>query len=125
VSRITPAMRRVLFEFNGGDRLHGCDDENGARRLHLALTSFLCWIAFMEFLVIPLFSARKVAMESLALVLGGATAGALALVRRGRKRAAALLFLSVLWCLQWRVPRAMVKNTADMVFRRVLKIYII
>jgi two-component system, cell cycle sensor histidine kinase and response regulator CckA len=99
VSRIRLALRRVLFEFRGGDRLNGSDDEYAVRSFHLALSLLLCWIAVMEFLVVPLFAMRKVAIASIATVLGGVTLGALVLLRRGRKRAAGVLFLGVLWCV--------------------------
>jgi PAS domain S-box-containing protein len=53
----------------------------------------------MAFLVIPEFAVRKVAGEALIAIVSGATAGALLLLRAGRPRASAWLFLCTLWCL--------------------------
>jgi PAS domain S-box-containing protein len=98
MTRLKPALQRALFLLRGGNRLHGCDDEHAARGFHLVLTGFLVWVGIMEFLVVPLFVVRKAAVAGILLVLGGAALAALVLLRRGRKRAAAFVFLSVTWC---------------------------
>src|ERR1700734_1982804 len=99
MSRFKPALQRALFLCRGGDRLNGCEDEHVARGFHLLLTAFLGWAGFMLVLVVPLFAVRKVAGAAIVLALGGFAAMALLLLRRGRKRAAAALFLTALWCL--------------------------
>jgi PAS domain S-box-containing protein len=93
------ALRRVRFELSGGHALDGRDEELKARRFHLFLSGFLCWLAGMLGLVVPWFAARKLVGACLALVLGGAAVAALGLVRRGRMRGAAFLFLGVFWCV--------------------------
>jgi PAS domain S-box-containing protein len=87
----------VLFELRGGTRLDGGTDELTARRFHLLLSAFLCWLAVIVGLIVPWYAVRKTAGESLGLVLGCATVGALSLVRRGHTRPAAFLFLTVFW----------------------------
>jgi PAS domain S-box-containing protein len=99
MARIQSAWRRALFLLRGGDRLRGSDDEHTARGFHLLLTVFLIWVGIMELVVVPLFAVHKAAGVGLGLILGGAALAALVLLRRGRKRAAAALFLSVLWCV--------------------------
>jgi PAS domain S-box-containing protein len=98
-SRIKLALQRALLLCRGGDRLNGCGDEHASRGFHLLLTAFLGWAAFMLALVIPLFVVRKIASAAIVLALGGFAGMALLLLRRGRKRAAAALFLTALWCL--------------------------
>jgi PAS domain S-box-containing protein len=88
--------RRVL---HGGDRLDGRADELKARRFHLFLCGFLCWLIVMMGIVMPWFAARKMMGEGLGFVLAAATVGALVLVRRGRTRSAAYLFLGAFWCV--------------------------
>jgi len=99
MSRLKPALRRALFLGRGGDRLNGFDDEHVARSFHLLLIAFLGWTVFMLFLVVPLFAVRKAAGAAIVLALCGCAVAALVLLRGGRKRAAAALFLSALWCL--------------------------
>jgi PAS domain S-box-containing protein len=99
MTRLKPALQGALFLLRGGNRLHGCDDEHTARGFHLLLTVFLVWVGIMEFLVVPLFVVRKVAIAGLLLVMGGAALAALVLHRRGRGGAFAALFLSVVWCV--------------------------
>jgi two-component system, NtrC family, sensor kinase len=99
MSRIRPALQRALFLCRGGDRLNGCDDEHVARGFHLLLTAFLVWTGIMVSVVVPLFAVRKVAGAAIVLALGGFAIAALVLLRRDRKRAAAALFLTALWCL--------------------------
>jgi len=99
MSRIKPALQRAFFLCRGGNRLNNYDDEYAARGFHLLLTAFLGWAGFMELLVVPLFAVRKVAVAATILVIGGVAVTALVLLRGGRKRAAAALFLSALWCL--------------------------
>jgi PAS domain S-box-containing protein len=90
---------RVRFALSGGYLLDGRQDELTARRFHLFLSGFLCWLALMVCVVVPGFAARKAVGESLGLVLTAATMGALVLVRRGHTRKAAFLFLGVFWCV--------------------------
>lgn len=99
MARIKPALRRVRFLLSGGARLRGCDDEHVARGFHLLLAVFLIWLGISEFLLVPLFVVRKVAVGGLLLIVGGAASAAIVLLRRGRKRAAAALYLSVIWCV--------------------------
>ena len=100
MSRTIPSeLRRLLFEFRGGRRLHGVEDEDANRGFHLVVCYFLGWAIFMSCLVLPLFAVRKVATEIMMLVLEVAATGSLFLLRRGRTRAARRLFLSVVWCL--------------------------
>jgi PAS domain S-box-containing protein len=95
---LKPALRQIAFLLSGGNRLNGWCDEPEARGFHLLLAVFLMWDAAEEFLVIPLFTARRAATASLALLAGAAAMAALALLRRGHRRAAAALFLGVVWC---------------------------
>src|SRR5712664_4130651 len=69
---IRSVLRQALYLFGGASRLTGYDDEPDARAFHLLLIVFLVWVAIMEFLVVPLFVARKVATMGLLLVVGGA-----------------------------------------------------
>jgi hypothetical protein len=98
MARFKPALQRIAFLLRGGNRLNGCDDEPEARGFHLLLTAFLFWAAAEELLVVPLFALRKAAVGSMGLVLAGVAVAALGLLRRGHRRAAAALFLGVLWC---------------------------
>ncbi len=95
--RIKPALRRAYFLCRGGNRLNGFDDELASRGFHLLLTAFLGWVLFMGLVVDPFFAVRKIAGGALILLLGLVALAALVLLRRGRKRAAATLFLSVFW----------------------------
>jgi hypothetical protein len=99
MAHIQPALRRALFLLRGGDRLRGRNDEQAARGFHLLLTALLIWVGIEELVVVPLFAVRKAAFGGLGLVVGGTALAALVLLRRGRKRAAAALFLSVVWCV--------------------------
>jgi two-component system, cell cycle sensor histidine kinase and response regulator CckA len=103
VPGIQPAWRRAwqraLFRLRGGNRLNGFDDEPAARAFHLLLAAFLFWTAAMQFVLVPLFAARKAVGGVLILLLAGFTLAALILLRRGRKRASAFLFLSIFWCV--------------------------
>ena len=90
--------RRLVFLLRGGNRLQGCDDELTARDFHLILGVFLIWIAIEWLVLVPLVAVRRLAVSGILFALGGATIGALALLRRGRRRAAAMLFLTVTWC---------------------------
>src|SRR5579863_1101780 len=99
MSRIKPALRQVLFLLRGGEGLNGCDDEHSARGFHLLLTIFLGWVVFMGFVVVPLFAVRKTAGAAVFLVLGIIGYSSIVLLRRGWKRTAAALFLSVFWCI--------------------------
>ena len=98
MTRLKPALQRAFFLLRGGNRLHGRDEEYTARGFHLVLTGFLVWVGIMEFLVVPLFVVRKATVAGMLLVMGGNALAALVLLRRGRKRAAAFVFLSVTWC---------------------------
>jgi len=99
MERIRSALRQARLLLEGGNRLQGCDDEHVARAFHLLLTVFLVWVGIFVVLVVPLFVVRKVAVAGMLLVVGGTALAALILLRRGHKRAAATLFLSVLWCV--------------------------
>lgn len=94
---IRTVLRQVLFLLGGANRLNGFDEEHSARAFHLLLIGFLVWMGFMEFLVVPLFVVRKVAIAILLLLFAGAALAALVLLRRGFKRAAAVQFLCVTW----------------------------
>ncbi len=99
MARFKPALRQALFLLSGGNRLSGCDDEPEARGFHLLLTVFLIWDAVEEFLVIPIFASRRAAGAGIGLTVAAVAVLSLIWLRRGRRRAAATLFLSVLWCV--------------------------
>jgi hypothetical protein len=92
------AWPRVRFLASGGNSLNGSDDEYEARSFHFLLTAFLAWVVLMESVVVPIFIVRKSAVASILLVVGGAALAGLVLLRRGHKRAAAVLVLGVAWC---------------------------
>jgi len=97
MARFKAAVRQALFRLSGGHRLNGWIDEPEARGFHLLLSACLMWDALELVLIIPLFVARKAATGSIGLVAAGAAVAALNLLRRGHRRAAAALFLAVLW----------------------------
>ena len=92
-------MSLIGYRLRGGDHLAGCEDEDASRGFHLLLVSLLGWVCAEEFLLIPLFAVRKTAVAVLVLIIGTAGLSALSLLRRRQKRPAAILFLSVLWCV--------------------------
>ena len=97
MAQIQTAFRRAYFLLRGGDRLTGWDDEDATRGFHLLLAFFLVWMGALSFLVFPWFVVRKVAGAGFLVGAGGSALAALVLLRRGRKNAAAVLFLSVVW----------------------------
>ncbi len=99
MAHLKSSVRQVLFLLGGGKGLNGWDDEPEVRGFHLLLTTFLVWDAVEEFLVVPLFVARKAAAGGMGLVGAGAALMALGLLRRGHRRAAAAVFLGALWCM--------------------------
>jgi len=98
MARLRSALRQAAFLLGGGNRLNGADDEPGARGFHLLLTAFLIWDAIEVSVSIPLLAMRKAAGEGIGLAAAATALAALGLLRRGHRRAAAALFLGVMWC---------------------------
>src|SRR5579863_1713325 len=92
------SLRRALYLLRGGARLDGCDEENTARSYHLLLSAFLVWMSVDGLLAVVL-AARKAAAVGIMVAVVVSAGAALTLLRRGRKRASALVFLVLLWCI--------------------------
>jgi two-component system, cell cycle sensor histidine kinase and response regulator CckA len=87
-----------LFLLRGGTRFSSPGNDPAAAEFHLLLTAFLIWLVAYGVLIVPRLVLRKVVVAEVLLGLGAADLGALVLLHRGLKRAAAFLFFSVVWC---------------------------
>jgi PAS domain S-box-containing protein len=98
MARFKAALRQAAFLLRGGNQLNGWDDEPEARGFHLLLAVFLVWVGINLVLVIPFFAALSVLAGGIMLVMAAVAVAALGLLHRGRRRAAAALFLGAMWC---------------------------
>ncbi len=92
-----PATRGALFYMQGGHRLDGRKDELSLRVFHLMLVCTLFWVGFQLFVIVPLYAVRKEVGASIYITMLVATLVALGWLRAGKERAAAGLFLSLMW----------------------------
>jgi PAS domain S-box-containing protein len=90
--------KRLTFALRGGDCLNGIAEETTARGFHLLLTCALIWILLL-LVVVAFFAVRSKEGAVVVIVLGATTVAALRLVRANRIRPAALLFVTIYWCV--------------------------
>ena len=97
MGRFRHALQRKLAQFRVWYPPTCLGDGQSFGDFRILLLAFLIFLGFEEFLVVPLFVARKAAVTGLLLILAASACGALWLLKRRRQRAAAYLFLSVQW----------------------------
>lgn len=95
----TQWLQKITYLLCGGDRLRGIEDEDTARSFHLILCGFLAWLVLAISVLIPWFAVRKVAVAALLVLLFVMAAVCLALLRNSKKHAAAVVFISAIWCV--------------------------